>query len=334
MFKIVHLVDDTTAGGVTRYLDFLRSDLALATTAYHEVVVVPRNRPTGVPRDANMIVSHLAISWAGLPGLIALRARHSGLPMVHVEHSYSEAFTAINVAARGRFHCLLRTAYALFDQVIAVSATQAAWMQRNDLVRDTALRVIAPMVDLSGLNRISAPTGPVRHIAAIGRFESQKGFDVLIRAFRDIDDRRLTLTLHGDGSQRAMLERIAADDPRIRFAGFAASPALAYAACDIVAMPSRWEPYGLVAAEANVAGRQVLMSAVDGLRDQAGRGNVLVTDLSVQGWADAIRDITYADAALTPRTNATALRNETVAGWTALTADFAPQPVPALIRTV
>ena len=40
--KVLHLVDDTTAGGVMRVLDFLRTDSDLAQTANHEVRSVTR----------------------------------------------------------------------------------------------------------------------------------------------------------------------------------------------------------------------------------------------------------------------------------------------------
>ena len=318
MIKIAHLVDDTTAGGVTRYLTFLRDADAQGAGIAHQVVVVPRNRPSGLPDGVDMIVSHLSISWAGLPGLMALRARYSGVPIVHVEHSYSEAFTAINVTARGRFHRLLRTAYALFDRVVAVSEAQAAWLARNYLVRRQSLDVIPPMTDLDGLHTVAAPKGLVRHFGAIGRLDRQKGFDILIRAFRDLDDPHLTLTLFGEGDERANLEQFADGDARIRFAGFAANPAKAYASCDVVVMPARWEPYGLVAVEANVAGRMVVMSAVDGLREQSTRGNVLVSDLSRQGWQDALSSIVNSPVPSVDRLAARSLSDVTLGAWSAL----------------
>ncbi|GAA4224140.1 hypothetical protein GCM10022290_26820 [Sagittula marina] len=318
MIKIAHLVDDTTAGGVTRYLAFLQDTPALTTHMEHQVVVVPRNRPSGVPDDVDMIVSHLSVSWSGLPGLIALRARYSSVPMVHVEHSYSEAFSAINVTARGRFHRLLRTAYALFDRVVAVSEAQAAWMARNDLVRRHMLDVITPMTDLGGLATVVAPLGPIRHFGAVGRFDQQKGFDILIQAFRAVDDPHLTLTLFGEGEERGHLEHLADGDARIRFAGFAANPAEAYGSCDVILMPSRWEPYGLVAIEANVAGRVVVMSAVDGLRDQSARGNVVVSDHCCEGWQDALSSIALSPAQTVDRPVPASLADANIGAWSAL----------------
>lgn len=320
MIRIAHLVDDTTAGGVTRYLDFLRQDPQMARIADHQVCVVPRHAPARAGIDADMIVSHLAITWRGLPGLMALRARHSGLPLVHVEHSYSEGFTAANVTHRTRFHHLLRCAYALFDRVVAVSAAQAGWLERRGLVRAQALDVIPPCVDLAPCAALEAPRGPVRVLGALGRFETQKGFDVLIRAFRSLPDPFLRLALFGEGAARAELETLAAGDSRILFPGFTARPEEAYAACDAIAMPSRWEPYGLVALEANAAGRPVLMSRVDGLKDQAARGNTPVTELSEEAWTDAIARLTEAERPEIDRSLATA--RPTRDGWARLVEDL------------
>ncbi len=87
--KVFHLVDDTTAGGVMRVLDFLHSDHNLAETALHEVKSVNRGKIINNLGKADVIVSHLAISWRSLPSLIALRALYVRTPLVHVEHSYT-----------------------------------------------------------------------------------------------------------------------------------------------------------------------------------------------------------------------------------------------------
>jgi glycosyltransferase involved in cell wall biosynthesis len=51
------------------------------------------------------------------------------------------------------------------------------------------------------------------------------------------------------------------------------------AGVDVVAVPSRWEAYGMVANEAREAGRPVLVAPVDGLPEQVMGGGGLVVDL-------------------------------------------------------
>ncbi|ETX11206.1 hypothetical protein OCH239_20215, partial [Roseivivax halodurans JCM 10272] len=187
MTRIVHLIDDINPGGVVRYLDFLSASPEMAF-GHHEVIPVSKSRFGSIRVEADVIVSHLSINWRGLPGLMALRARYAGIPMIHVEHSYCEGFAAANVSAKRRFTTLLTSAYSLFDRVVAVSEMQAAWLLRRSVVDSEALTVIPPCVDLAPFRAIPAVDGPVRIIGALGRFHTQKGFDVLIRAFRQVDD--------------------------------------------------------------------------------------------------------------------------------------------------
>ncbi|MBN9886208.1 glycosyltransferase [Salipiger abyssi] len=288
MPRILHLVDDATPGGVTRVLNHIRSCPLMAQTARHELWTVARN--AALPRcEADMIVSHLSLSWRGLPALISLRARHPGTPLVHVEHSYTEAFTALNVRAKLRFFTMLRTAYALFDRVVAVSEAQGAWLTRRRLVPAGALRVIPPVVDLAGFRALPAPQGAPRVIGAIGRLHGQKGFDVLIRAFRDLPRDDIELHIFGTGPEEQALRALAAEDPRIRFFGHADTPEAAMQAVDIVAMPSRWEAFGLVALEARAAGRPVICTKLDGLPTSAGASATYVPGHSVRDWTLALQ---------------------------------------------
>ncbi|SLN10152.1 Mannosylfructose-phosphate synthase [Roseivivax jejudonensis] len=319
MLRIVHLIDDTNPGGVTRYLDFIAADAAMARLATHVVVPVSRTRPATAPIEADVIVSHLTVSWRGLPGLMLLRARFPNTPLVHVEHSYCAGFAAARVTAPGRFQTLLRCAYALFDRVVAVSAAQADWLVRRGLVAPSVLEMIRPCVALDAFRALPVPGGSVRTIGAIGRFDQQKGFDLLIRAFRAVSDPDLRLQLIGDGPERAALETLAAGDPRISLPGFAADPAMAMSGCDLVAMPSRWEPYGLIALEAMAARRPLLVANVDGLKDHIANGAVAVEEMTVEAWASAI---VRARAGM--RMPATDMSAEAacVDGWARLVADL------------
>lgn len=289
--RIVHLIDDRTPGGVTRYLDFIANDPEMARLGRHQVVPVPRARPASVPVEADILVSHLAVTWRGLPGLMLLRASHPGTPMIHVEHSYCAGFVAANVTARRRFYALLRTGYSLFDQIAAVSHSQAAWIERHGLAAPPALSIVPPTVDLSPFHALAEPGRRVRNFALIGRLDRQKGFDVAIEAFRRVEGGDLRLRIHGAGPDLAALRQRAAGDPRISFAGHAATPAEAYASAEVILMPSRWEPFGLVAREALAAGRQVAVSCVDGLAELPPAGTLRVPELDPEAWRQAIADL-------------------------------------------
>ncbi|TMV84176.1 glycosyltransferase family 4 protein [Thioclava sp. BHET1] len=297
--RILHLTDDTSPGGVSRLLAHIQSDPALARLGRHEILPVSR-RGMGAPAlEGDVIVSHLSISWRRLPALIALRARYPHLPLIHVEHSYSAGFTAGNVVRRMRFQTLLRTAYALFDRVVAVSRAQGQWLVSRGLVEGPNLVVIPSTVALERFLILPVPRGPVRVVGAIGRFDRQKGFDLLIRAFRATQAPELELRMIGDGPDYARLVALAAGDPRIHFTRFAEDPVAAMAGLDAVAMPSRWEPYGLVALEARAAARPLLVTPVDGLRDHIAAGAQAVAP-SVEAWSEALEALAKGDG----RTNA------------------------------
>lgn len=274
--RVLHLVDDTTAGGVMRVLDFIRSDAGMAATAQHEVKEITRGKVLGKLPEADVIVSHLVVSWRGLPALVALRASHPRTPLLHVEHSYTESFIVHNVRRPQRFRRLLKSAYALFDRVICVSNGQASWMKNARLVRPKDLCVIQSCVNLDSFRAIPARKRPARVFGAIGRLDPQKGFDTLITAFGRCDSLDIELHIVGTGAQENALRKLADGDDRIVFKGFQADTGKALAGLDVVVMPSRWEAYGLVAIEALAAGRQLLCSAVDGLQDHAEIGGVLL----------------------------------------------------------
>ena len=289
--RVLHLVDDTTAGGVMRVLDHILTAPELSQGASHALRVVnPRALLLG-RLEADVIVSHLAISWRLLPMLAGLRVMHPHTRLVHVEHSYTEAFVRANVTHQRRFATLLRLSYRLFDTVVAVSHAQGAWLTRSGAVRAGALRVIQSCVDLSGFRALPAAQGPVRVVGAIGRLDRQKGFDTLIQAFRATDRGDLALHIYGEGGEEARLRALAAGDARIRFMGFAPDPIAAMAAVDAVAMPSLWEAYGLVAIEALSAARPLLVNRVDGLSDHLAHGARPVAGRSVAAWRDAIIDL-------------------------------------------
>ncbi|MFD1341123.1 glycosyltransferase family 4 protein [Litorisediminicola beolgyonensis] len=287
--RIIHLFDDATSGGIMRVLDYVQQNAEMSLQADHELRRVTRGSLSLGRYDADMVVSHLTVNWRSLPGLMALRAANPQLPLVHVEHSYTEQFVALHVPRRGRFETLLRCANSLFDRVVAVSAAQAEWMRARSLAPRGKLKVIRSAVDYAPFLALPEPTGAPRVVGAIGRLDPIKGFDVLIEAFRSDPDLDLELRIFGDGPEAPRLKALAAGDPRIRFFGHYDDPVAAMASVDIVAMPSMREAYGLVAAEARAAGRLLLVSPVDGLLDHVADGARAVHAHTPEAWAAALR---------------------------------------------
>ncbi len=321
MFRptVVHLIDDVTAGGVTRVIDHILTDEELERSGRHSLRHVGRGELLVRPIRADIIVSHLTITWRALPALIALRAANPKARLVHVEHSYTGAFTELCVTRKTRFLTLLRSAFALFDRIVAVSEGQARWLLDASLTPPDSLSVIRSSVNLDAFRALPRPTGPVTSIGAIGRLERQKGFDILIQAFRRFRARGARLHVHGDGSEREALRRLADGDERIVFHGHSPDPVKVMAGLDAVAMPSRWEAYGLVALEAMTAGRPVLAAHVDGLADHVAAGATPVAEPTVEAWLAGLETLADGDFAR-PRAPVARFTHE----WNALIARLAP----------
>ena len=286
MHSVVHFVDDQSWGGVNRLLSCLENAPAGFLRDQHKIMRVQRGARRAVKLDADVIVSHMSICWKNLPFFSSLRSANPETPMVHVEHSYSERFVALKVKNRSRFDDLLHLSYALFDKIVAVSQPQSAWLQRRRFAHADQLVTISSCSPLEAFEAIAKtrPQGPVT-IGAIGRFHEQKGFDILVDAFAKSARDDLRLLLVGDGPDHPMLLKKANGHSEIGFMARQAEPADAMALCDAIAMPSRWEPYGLVALEAMAAGRPVFCAAVDGLRQHISVGAIAVGENTVSGWA-------------------------------------------------
>lgn len=283
--SIVHIVDDASWGGVNRLLDCFGNAPEGFIHDQHKVMRIERGLQKSPPIEADVIVSHMSVCWKNIPFFASLRATHPNTPLVHVEHSYSERFVALNVINRSRFEDLMRLTYGLFDKVVAVSAPQAGWLRRRGYAHGDQLTTISSCVSLSAFEAAARkrPACDVT-IGAIGRFHEQKGFDILVDAFVAESPANMRLLLVGDGPDHQKLLRKAKGQPQITFLPRTAEPADAMALCDVIAMPSRWEPYGLVALEAMAAKRPVICANVDGLREHIGNGAIAVCENTVAGW--------------------------------------------------
>lgn len=324
---VVHLIDDTTAGGVMRVLDHITTSADMAQIADHRLVRVDRGQISLQRHRCDVIVSHLSISWRTLPVFVALKLANRHARLVHVEHSYTEAFVHHNVPNLRRFHTLLKTAFTLFDRVVAVSEGQAAWLRRAGLCPDHRLSVIRSCVDLAPFQSLPPARPAPRVIGAIGRLDRQKGFDTLIAAFRETGRNDVSLHIYGTGDQSEALRAHAGDDTRIQFRGHVDDPLAAYRDVDILVVPSLWEAYGLVAIEALCAGRTVLCADVDGLRDHADYGAQLLPETTVDQMKARLNAILGDTGFAEPRGDRDVgrhLQGAFVAGWRDLIGGLCP----------
>jgi glycosyltransferase involved in cell wall biosynthesis len=96
----------------------------------------------------------------------------------------------------------------------------------------------------------------------VGRLEPVKGLDLLIEAFCSVTNAPTArLLVVGDGTMRDIAVAAAENDPRILYRGRLEGSALwaEFAAADVLVLPSRSEPWGLVVNEAMSAGLAIVL---------------------------------------------------------------------------
>ena len=109
-------------------------------------------------------------------------------------------------------------------------------------------------------------------LVLVGRLEHEKGAQDAVQALALLGDTTVHLALVGDGARRDDLRGLARHlglEARVHLLGRVddARVAATVGAADVALVPSRYEPFGLVALEAMAAGTPVVASATGGLTD-------------------------------------------------------------------
>ncbi|MCY4756195.1 glycosyltransferase [Pelomonas aquatica] len=101
-------------------------------------------------------------------------------------------------------------------------------------------------------------------VGSVGRLQQAKGMDLLVAGFKAHAPADAVLAILGEGPDRALLEQLAAGDPRVRLLGFRRDVDQALQAFDLFVSASREEAFPLAILEAMRAGRPVLATATQG----------------------------------------------------------------------
>jgi glycosyltransferase involved in cell wall biosynthesis len=247
----------------------------------------------GVPTDIVPIYQHLD------PTLIRrltrlLREYHPDIVHTHLIHG---DLYGIPAAGRAKVPCILSTRHNddAFRRRFLLRALNRALMRRaarvitisHALARFTIEiegtppeKVVpihygleAPALDGEARQRARARLGvdegtPL--VGAVGRLVWQKGFDVLLDAFHQVRRSlpQVRLVIVGDGPLRAPLRQQATRlgiERMVDFAGWRPNARDLMPAFDVLAVPSRWEGFGLVTLEAMGCARPIVASKVSAL---------------------------------------------------------------------
>ena len=319
MIQIAHLLDDFAMGGVTRALSLF--DEPRLREASRSVILPMQRKMTEAPAlEADVIVIHVPPCFSRLPYLAALRYRNPSAHIVQVEHSYTRSFEQQHVSSRMRFRILLRTAASLVDEVVAVSKAQAAWLAEVG-IDEHKISTINPWsgrFELLDVPEWRPAAGPLK-LLSYGRFSEEKNFTALVEAMGSFDVSEVELTLFGSGPEEGALIDLAADMPNVQIEPACDNPAQWLEKADAVILPSLREAFGLVATEARMAGRAILVSDVDGLPEQATAGGGRVAPMSTaQEISQAIRSLSQQDLVEMGRASRAGVyrqHDEIIQGW-------------------
>jgi rhamnosyl/mannosyltransferase len=245
-----------------------------------------------VPRDAEVV--HVPATYPLVSDLIPMREarrgrRGWGQRATVLDHHFDVRGTSVAMRAAAAAHArTLGRGMARATRVLAKSldyARSSPWLSR--VPRDR-LDWVPNGVDVDAF---PLKRGEGEGLLCVGRLVPYKGVDVLLRAMPSVHERTgATLTIAGDGPERARLERSAPSC--VRFVGRLPREALAraYADARVTVLPSvnAQEAFGIALLESMAAGTPVVASDLPGVREVARLAGLTAPPRDAAALADAV----------------------------------------------
>lgn len=280
---------------IVRNLDRSRFDLSLVILDGSQLELLD-----DVPADVEVVVLHarrlrygvakvLAALWRIRPDIVFSAFVDLSMVLSLVRPFWPRRFrllgretTTISAALKKRgkpwlWRGLLWSVTPLMDAVVFQSGfTEADF---RETIRPPHLRsvIIPNPVDIGFIRSRALAEAPASGFAAdalelvaAGRLQPVKGYDLLLDALAQVQDRRLCLTLVGDGPERANLERQAEAlglAGRVRFAGMQANPYPFFRRAAAFVLSSRYEGFPNVVLEALACGAPVIATPLGGVKE-------------------------------------------------------------------
>jgi glycosyltransferase involved in cell wall biosynthesis len=262
----------------------------------------------------------LLAAWHGVPCTVEsdtpLPLRQSGLKALIKRLAYPWLFRLpAHFLPGGRRQAAYLREFGVTDARLTsaqMTVDVAAMMARRDRVDDAHRKQLRAALGCSGDDCL---------FLYVGRLEAHKGLQDLLDAFRMLaadSSVRASLLMVGGGAMADELKRKAASLAGITFSGRLAGDSLldAYAAADVLVLPSHFEPWGLVVNEAMAAGLPVVVTDRVGCAEDlvmAGDTGLIVPAEDPLALGKALRSLA-ADAAARQKMGQQARKR--ISGWT------------------
>jgi glycosyltransferase involved in cell wall biosynthesis len=252
-----------------------------------------RAKLAAVPPDTPIVIDGLA--FGVLPDIAVVLSRtHCLIGLVHHPLALESGLAPAEAQALGASE---RAALAATRHVVATSQAVGRLLVSDFAVAPERLTVAPPGSD-QALPARGSRDGTLA-LLAVGALVPRKGYDVLIAGLARLDDLPWRLTIAGDRTRdpatAARLERDIARanlSARVTLAGAVSAECLdaLYVGADLFVLPSRFEGYGMVFAEAIAHGLPVIGTTAGAIPDTVpAAAGLLVPPDDVDALAAALR---------------------------------------------
>ena len=235
-------------------VDLCQLDLPTVSRPLPKALQSGMRRVFGLRRTIRQSRPDIVISFLGKINVLTLLAtRGLAVPVVVSERNNPD-----RQVFRPAWHWTRKRLYGLAARVVTPSQGVLDWFPDKVKARG---QVIPNPVDLPDEIRPRKPGGP--GLIAVGRLEDQKGFDLLLHAYRKVADRfpDWSLIIRGDGNLRGEIERLRDQlglGERVHLPGITEMPGAWVNEGEVFVLSSRYESFGNVLTEAMVAGLPIV----------------------------------------------------------------------------
>jgi glycosyltransferase involved in cell wall biosynthesis len=160
---------------------------------------------------------------------------------------------------------LYKRVYKNYDLIITQAKAMRDDLRDNFYIDSNRMKIIYNPVDIK-MVRKSSLKGDINldkskfNLLAVGRLSYQKGFDMLLRSIKELDD-SYHLTIIGEGKEHQKLIDLAKElqiEKQVTFLGFCDNPYIYMKNADLLVLSSRYEGLPNVVLEANSLGTPVV----------------------------------------------------------------------------
>ena len=251
--------------------------IELNMTSKFDMAVISRLKKVIEEENIDLVHSHLV--HANFIGRLA--ASSLGVPVISTIHIVEKRF-------RPSHTWMERLTASKAHKIVAVSDTVAQHMRDNIKLPKDKILTISNGIDTSRFHN----TKQERDIdfLFLGRLDQQKGLDLILPGLKELSSHKPRISVVGVGPEENKLKSQATElGLELSWEGFVPHPEEWMNRSKICLVPSRWEGFGLVAAEALSCGCQVVHSAVDSLPQVCGPHGIALGDDQTK-WSSLLLD--------------------------------------------